>query len=387
MKRRSKALALLSVASTTALAGIVDGQSPATGETSGPDSYPSPGTQWSEAWAISNGYLGKSVNTQSDGSVDTVYSSTEFPGSMTYVEPPAGFSPLTASAADLAKYAFPPRPTGGPALSSWIQAMSNYSGGTTPKLSLYFQGQPTAQTSLAAPASSTGSAGKLAQSSSNWAGWVNTPGSNGGYIAVEAEAEVPVLDNTCPSPVVSDAWVGLGGTSASHPLIQDGIAYNDPTSGSWEAIFELMEANGAGNVGPAILDGGIPLSSGNTVFMYSDYIQSEEQADFYIENTTTGKVAQGYKNSSDSSIPLSNYWDGSSAEWIMEETASSYLQQFANEPWSYAYAETTNGDFLPVSGNPNVKYYQQDGNGTVVDLPGALNSAGSGWTQEWGACS
>lgn len=38
--------------------------------------------------------------------------------------PPAGFDPLTASASQLAEYGYPPRPSGGQALKTWMMFMS-----------------------------------------------------------------------------------------------------------------------------------------------------------------------------------------------------------------------------------------------------------------------
>jgi hypothetical protein len=47
-----------------------------------------------------------------------------------YPAPPAGFNPTTATAAQLRKYGFPPRPVGdpsSPAVKAWLQAMNNAS--------------------------------------------------------------------------------------------------------------------------------------------------------------------------------------------------------------------------------------------------------------------
>jgi len=279
------------VAITPGVASAVSGTIPS-------PAMPAAGTALSQAAAIQNGDLAEQVVPHADGSVEYVYSSPLLNGQMRAFKPPTGFSPLMASAATLQKYGFPPRPSGGPALQQWITAMSAYKDTVTPKLTIQV-GMHTS--SLRGGRSSDTAASPAAPfaTSRNWAGYVDTPGANGGYVAASAGTVVPKATGTsCGSTSVDDAWVGLGGTSISQPLIQDGVAWNAPTPTAWTAWYEVMKANESGNVGPVkISTSALALTEGDDLYMYVGYIPSADEAAFYIENTNTGQVSQKLKAS------------------------------------------------------------------------------------------
>jgi len=97
-----------------------------------------PGERLSERQAIAAGVIGLTETPMSGGGTLYTYTSASDPGSSVEVPlPAAGFQPLTASAAQLAEYGFPPEPlTPGDAQSEWRQAMSDYRSRSVPDFSV-----------------------------------------------------------------------------------------------------------------------------------------------------------------------------------------------------------------------------------------------------------
>jgi hypothetical protein len=161
------------------------------------------------------------------------------------VTPARGFSPLTATAAQLKANGFPDAPatTDGRAYSQWRAYAARYHGekGTCP------------------PAAKSGQwpAISMAEKSTDWAGYQVT---GQVYSDVEASWSVPWALETAGTNTYSASWVGIGqGTSRSDPLVQAGTVsdYDDTTvTGQYALWYEVFP-----EAAPVPLDGVSPGDS------------------------------------------------------------------------------------------------------------------------------
>jgi len=330
--------------------------------------------------AVADGYLKQQDVQLPDGGSEYVFSGSDPSTSLKIPVPPSGFTPLTATPVQLEEYGFPPRPSGGPALQNWIQAMQAYKGTPTPTLvvKVFAATDPTNQAQPAAqPPPGALPAGSIP--SGNWSGWTGVGGPTT-YVALSGDSSVPVATGAgCSNQRMTD-WTGLGGSSMSLPLIQSGIDFNNLVTDAWVPFYEVMEANGAGNIHSKIGNPAVHLNDGDGVYMYTDYQQSNSQADFYIEDTTTGTVSSLEKTGVSSS-----YYDGSTADWINEDFLGNNLKQYSPFGWKNMQALLSNGNWKSPGSVENNKYLTVR-NGHNVQYPSAL-SGGSAFTQYWAACN
>jgi hypothetical protein len=144
--------------------------------------------------------------------------------------PPAGFSPLAASAAQLEAYGFPPRPSGGPDLTQWQREMSGWRGSApaTPFLAV-------------SPATTT--AFSASQTSGNWGGYMIQSDSQQ-FTEAEGWFDEPIsYHSVCSNPDES-TWAGLGGwVSGDTVLAQNGTAINVPGIGNHQFWWEFYPYN------------------------------------------------------------------------------------------------------------------------------------------------
>jgi hypothetical protein len=139
--------------------------------------------------------------------------------------PPAGFSPTTATDAQLAEYGFPPRPTDPTALQQWQEEFSNWTGAATPPPFL---------------TESNGTSGD--RTSGTWSGYMIQ-----GTLNTFTQAETTFIepDKSYPSSCSTYGevtWAGLGGWNNNDALAQDGTyignALGDISSHqSWWEIY------------------------------------------------------------------------------------------------------------------------------------------------------
>jgi hypothetical protein len=252
---------------------------------------------------------------------------------------PAGFRPLTASAAKLAEYGFPPRPSGGSALAGWRYAMSRYRR-TAPEVTLGCA-QAVASTSPAAEASVAPAAGQISMSSETWAGY-DAYGPNHHYFAAVHGyfVQSKLGSHTCSPAGSEGSWIGLGGgyygspASISGSLIQGGTAINGPSGvhgkppGKYAMFYEYVVFSTHENkpvYGPTV-------RPGNKIFVYVDYQTSNHKADIYIEDTTTGRT-EGLERK----LPA-YYYDGITADWINERPGTT-LADFTPTAFTGAQAQ------------------------------------------------
>jgi hypothetical protein len=123
------------------------------------------------------------------------------------IMPPAGFDPTTATAAQLAEYAYPPRPADPQGMALWDEIVSIPR--TTPE-----------------PFMPVMSGFSAALTNSHWSGYLTA---GGGFTYAEDGYVEPTYNNTvCPNSA-SVTWAGLGGgpnAAAGSLLVQTGTAHS-----------------------------------------------------------------------------------------------------------------------------------------------------------------
>ncbi len=279
--------------------------------------------------------------------------------------PPAGFNPLTASAAALKAYGFPPRPTSASALAAWTQAMEHAKTYVAPSPVW----APAWVSPEIQPATETGTC------STNWAGYMDQSANNGGVAYTQTSADwviaaVPALGG---SPVPAAAfWTGIGGwgPSGSNVIDQAGTVSiaNSPTP-SYRMWVEDYP-NPPQYVGPVI-------SPGNTVYV-SVYYEGNGQTEYYLENESTGKYTPW-----PASTP---YYDGSSADYINEmPNGPGTLPDFGSVPFTYAQLTggNTDGPFADFNYTKITMYSGSNCTGSVLSQPSAVGSDNESFTETW----
>lgn len=206
--------------------------------------------------------------------------------------PPPGFDPLTASAARLAEYGYPPRPSGGQALVSWRAMVRNANFGPPASYS-YLVSEPAA---LPPPSVRVNPRNPI------WAGNVATGHT---YKDVYANWLEPKIHSSTCSSAAESTWVGLGGWG-TQTLAQAGTAVGEGSVGvaPHQAWLELIHAS---------IDHFMPIPLRATVGgeFTSEVDRTAHGYHIFVKNDFTGRS----KNYS----PRFRYYDGSSAEMIVED--------------------------------------------------------------------
>lgn len=280
--------------------------------------------------------------------------------------PAAGFSPLTASDAQLQEYGFPPRPQNPNELAQWKSDMSHWKRVAAPTLSTI----PGIDHRLRRFNTSE---------SANWGGYVNTSSSNQ-WIAVQGNWTQPTPGSTSCSNADESSWAGLGGWNTGS-LIQAGTDMNyGNTPVAW---YEYLKPNGGVAEQPI---SSITVRPGDSMHVYVSYQTSTGQTDFYVADNTTG-------TSKSVLVTLdSNYYDGSSAEWIDERPTVNNslvpLLNYGSDPWTNAQTYNTQGVWEPIGNNSYTSVVMQNntGNYDFLSEPSSLQTSSS-FTDYWLACS
>ncbi len=261
--------------------------------------------------------------------------------------PPAGFDPMTATDAQLAEYAFPPRPSQASDLEEWQKAMESYRSTLVPTSTGAVKFASTQRLAVQ-PAPAT-----VYSNSPNWGGYF-ADGTAGTYVAVKDAFVVPAASqNTCSSiygvPIMGGLWIGLGGWNTG-VLIQEGLLWCDLSSSpGWQAFGEGYP----GPPGPLCATSFF-LTPGHTVYMNMSYQQSNTTAYFYVEDENTGA-----KDACAFDFGNNSYYDGSSADYISEQLMGSNcitaLVDYSSFTTTDAEAELgSNGSWVSLGSQYNV---------------------------------
>jgi hypothetical protein len=293
-----------------------------------------------------------------------------------FAVPPAGFSPLKASAAELAAYGLPPRPTRPADLASWTKLMSHLTKLVAPDISV---SAPKPNNLPQRPAVHAGGQAGVSTGTTNiWSGYVSKQSSSTYYNLAFGEWVQPSISATSCSGATHLTWVGLGGYGSAS-LIQDG------TDQSNQAWYEYLGPGGTG-VSITLLSGSLGITSGDTIAAWTSY--SSGSAYWTVEDVTKGTASSASLSSA------SSFYDGSSAEFIDERTTfgttPSPLADYAATHWTSASAEVTSTGYKnALSSLSNVTQLAMVNPGTGHTLANALNEGAFGYTFEtaWKNCS
>lgn len=293
--------------------------------------------------------------------------------------PPQGFSPLNATDAQLQEYGFPARPTVPQKLKQWQEDMSHWKYTPVPKVeltSIYNEPNSTAPAPSASTASAAG-ATKNTQYSYNWSGY-NASSTYNEWVAVQGNFTQPTQGATACSGAKESAWAGIGGIN-SGGLIQAGTELNNNSPYAW---YEYLGKNG-GSVSEIKLSS-ITVHTGDNIHVYVDYQASTGKSTFYVADNTTG-------TSQSVTVQLgSNYYDGTTAEWIDERPTvnGSYapLANYQQNPWTNAQVYSTYGYWNDVGSLTHNQMFMEDTSGNIMSASSALTTSSS-WTDYWHRCN
>lgn len=140
-----------------------------------------------------------------------------------YTPAPAGFNPLSASPAQLARYNIPAEPAGGRARAVWRADMSK----------LHFVAAP-----LSLRAVRPNAASSVPDYSDHWAGYVDY---GGPYQTVSATWSQPSFSVSRCRRGALTLWAGIGGYGSEY-LAQDGTSVGTPGLGRDQAWWEITPA-------------------------------------------------------------------------------------------------------------------------------------------------
>lgn len=300
---------------------------------------------------------------------------------ITFPVPPFGFNPLNATDAQLAEYAFPPRPTNDTSeLALWNQEMSYYKVTDRPNVSAYIKKinkasltkHDTVNNSLSVrPMSMTN------KSNSIWSGYGDYRGSTSNPINNWCAAEGYFLQPTNSNGSSGNSecsWVGLGGAQTG-ALSQAGTIMNNPDR--YDAFFECM--NGSGD--DMYVNTGLKPSATNSMYIYISYQSSNNLFNYYIADNSTGATSQGLITPHNAYGKF-NAYDGSTAEWIDEiPTITSKLSNFGTINWTNCRAETNSQVWESITSSNYYKF--TDGLTTL----GSINSDGKSFSDKWKSAS
>jgi hypothetical protein len=259
--------------------------------------------------------------------------------------PPAGFKPLTATAAQLRAAGYPPRPpqSDPAALRTWTTAVNR---------PLHFSAPHPVCTGFKHSVIQKG----------NWAGHEVPESDYGDPIVQTGSAWVqPAVAGQSGVTSIGSAgdasfWTGTGLTD----IIQagcDSIATATPEYKCWTEDWPA----GTDWQGPVV-------RPGQTIYVADEYIGSN-QANYYFENESTGDV-ESYTD------PAPNVGLGSAD--YMNEWIGPYLPDFGTVPVSSNTFELQNGTLYSLGEN---NIYQMENDGVIMSSPSFLS--GSNFDQIW----
>ena len=271
--------------------------------------------------------------------------------------PPTGFNPLQATAAQLAHYGFPPRPTDPTALATWTQAMQDALHYVVP--------DQVPSTSIHSP-----------DYNYNWAGYVATSSNNGGqqFVGAQASWVQPYWPGGSGSTADPSFWVGVGGQSSScQDIVQAGAdsgATNAGGSTHYEFWVEDAPKGTLWQLTPSV-------GPNDTVYVSVFYNGPNNSSEAFLENETTSTYT---------AVPFSAPdYTGCSADFINEDVGAptAGYADYGTTTFSGAYVFPANGnndgDFYKFSLTEDIMTNTGTSSGTVESVPGPIDTGTSGF--------
>lgn len=272
--------------------------------------------------------------------------------------PPKGFNPLTATDAQLQEYGFPTRPKDSKKLAIWQNDMSHYKQTPIPNVSM---------TQIKHKLKKKQTNNKVVNGLSyNWSGFYNYANSNT-WTAVQGDFAQPTEQSDSAPNSYESAWVGLGGMN-SGALIQAGTQMYNYNYNAW---YEYLGRAPGSSVYEIDLPS-VTVHPGDDIHVYVSYQTSNQVANFYVADNTTGTSQPVLVN-----LSSSNYYDGTTAEWIDERPTvnGSYaiLADYGIDSWTNAQTYNTNGNWNSLGSSAYDYLIMVNTSGDALSYPGNLS--------------
>lgn len=290
------------------------------------------------------------------------------------VTAPEGWSPLLATDEELATFGVEPRPTDPDALAAWNEAYSHWTGSVTPGMCQVLVSNPLR--------------------SSNWSGLLNSSSSATAFTRSGGSFVQPTFEAACPHASAHSVWAGLGGNGVQR-LLQSGTAASQSSLNGIEAWWEAISPN---------LDTyqqnftGLAISPGQTVRPATTYVPATSTRAGYavmsVYNATTGKSATTGAISSINNVPISQFYNGGTSEFVDERPSAAGLkypvdgQYFyfrkTHNSWTNWAQALTNGVGFRTYPYSTLDMIRPNGN-LLADA--YVPSSGSRFEGYWDACA
>lgn len=179
------------------------------------------------------------------------------------------------------------------------------------------------------------------ESNPNWSGHV-VGGSTDVYTQVKALITTPTDRSYSCGYGNWGAWVGLGGYHSTN-LIQAGITNSPHVAGQY--IFSIEYLNES-NVNPPIFVQSQTFPPGTDLLITVSYNRVTKKALFYLMNYSNG-ISYSRTTNGD----VSQYYDGSSAEWINEKNGP-VMYNFGTFHWDDAQVRLLDGTWSNFGSEP-----------------------------------
>ncbi len=301
-----------------------------------------------------------------------------------FPQPPEGFDPLTATAAELEEYALPPRPSTSEkaAFAAWKVATSG---------------------SAAAPGTCMSTTGTEEDDSEGGAGaGVKTGNTYSGYEALDPEGEPRWLEivgnfvqvegepDVCHGDSL-DSWVGFGGKSDGLDQIGTKTKDNGDTSSFWNAIAPSSEGQSGNNPDHELH---VPIQPGDSVYMQI-HKSSTGYPMFFISN---GHEGRGNHVGFIGGKKAKEGFDQSQVDFIDERPIHTngaekgepfHLYDFLETNWTLTEAQPIAGGGLKPLGEIPVRQRvrMEEPGGKTLAVPDALKPSGNGFRNHWYHCA
>lgn len=295
-------------------------------------------------------------------------------GTVAYeVVPPKGWSPLTATAAELRSYGFPQRPTNAALLAGWQQAFANWKG--------FSSGDVCVRKGVSHAYYST-------LYSENWSGFASV---DGGATQASGTFKQGSFVEACPHQSAHGTWAGLGGYKTSR-LIQAGTDVFIGNLNDDYAWWEILNHDIPVDTGEVVES--LEVNAGDTISTSTTYKAAsggnQAVAEFSTTNATTGyseppvivTAVQGY--------PVADFYDGSTADYIDERTTyNGSLADFRKPASGYIswYDVQANGTPLDAHAYDGVfMTHNGQSNGSFLGYPNQTSSDPFNFDDDWASC-
>jgi len=297
------------------------------------------------------------------------------PGARTFMDPPAGFNPLTAPDESLAFYGFPPRPDAVKSpdtFATWQKAMLASQTHVVPTLeqTQIFHG----------PAQNKAVSLDNTSSSYNWSGYVltnkATSYSSASYYFLVSDYVVPIAEQAFGACTgawdYSSTWAGMDGWKNGDVLQagteSDALCYNNGADKSayYSAWYEWYPYG-------EVRIGNFPIAPGDDLFVEVWSTGSTSGHAYIVDYNTNTYVNIAF------SAPPGTHLVGNSAEWVVERpgisgglaTLTNYISDALWSADAYDFGYHTSAPGTPGL-STSIPVQMLDNKGDVISYPSLI---------------